>query len=310
MYSKNQSVVTEFILLGLSEDPLLQMLLFPVFLTIYMFTLAVNLLLIVAVRTDKRLHNSMYLFLATLSILDIVYTSVIVPKMLVDFLLLRKSISYNGCAIQVFFYLFLGETESIVLAFMAYDRYVAICHPLRYNTIMNAVVCLWMISLSFLIGCIISSIDIYFTFRLTYCGSNTINHFFCEAPLVTKLSCSNISSNYILKLVGNVMVLFLPLLLILISYMKIIVAIKRIDSGKCKAFSTCVSHLVVVVMLYGTVLFMYMKPQHSVTEVDKVVAVFYTSITPMLNPLIYSLRNKDVHIAMRRLEMKPLICGT
>ncbi|XP_068089294.1 olfactory receptor 5AP2-like [Hyperolius riggenbachi] len=311
MYSKNQSVVTEFILLGLSEDPVMQVVLFPIFLIIYTTTLAGNLLLVVAVRTDKRLHNSMYLFLATFSILDILYTSVIVPKMLVNFLSLEKSISYNGCAIQVFFYLFWGETESILLAFMAYDRYVAICHPLRYNTIMSTTVCLWMISFSFLIGCIISSFDVYFIFSLTYCGPNTINHFFCESPLVTKLSCSDTSSGNILALVGSVIVLLIPLLLILISYVRIIVAIMRIDSGKYKAFSTCGSHFVVVAITYGTVLFMYMRPQHLDTgDTDKTIAVFYTAITPMLNPLIYSLRNKDVHRAMRRLDVMPLIIGT
>ncbi|XP_068089293.1 olfactory receptor 2D3-like [Hyperolius riggenbachi] len=311
MYSENQSDVTEFILLGLSEDPKVQVVLFPIFLIIYMTTLVGNLLLIVAVRMDRRLHNSMYIFLANLSILDICFTSVIVPNVLVNFLSLKKSISYTGCAMQVFFYLFLAETECVLLAFMAYDRYVAICHPLHYNTIMDTMACLWMITLSFLIGCIISSLDLYFTFRLTYCGPNTINHFFCEVPLLMQLSCSDISSVNILKLVSSAIVLLTPLLLILISYVHIIVAIMRISSGRYKAFSTCVSHLVVVVILYGTALFMYIRPEHSVTQgTDKIVAVFYTAITPVLNPLIYSLRNKDVHRAIRRLHITTLISET
>ncbi|XP_068135078.1 olfactory receptor 2D3-like [Hyperolius riggenbachi] len=302
MYPGNQSTVTEFILLGLSEDPKLQILLFHVFLVVYMTTLTGNLLLIVAVGTDKRLHKSMYFFLASLSFLDICYTSVIVPKMLVNFLSSNKRISYTGCTIQVFFYLFLGETECILLAFMAYDRYAAICHPLHYNMIMNTSTCMWMICMSLLTGCIISSIDVYFTFRVVFCGPNTINHFFCEAPLLLKLACSDISSNRIVTLVGTAILAFVPLSLILFSYSRIIITIVRTHSGKYKTFSTCVSHLVVVVIFYGTAMFMYARPEHAANkDTDKTVAVFYTVVTPMVNPLIYSLRNKDVHRAMRRM---------
>ncbi|XP_018429792.1 PREDICTED: olfactory receptor 2D3-like [Nanorana parkeri] len=302
MYPGNQSTVTEFLLLGLSSDPLVQIVLFHIFLVVYMTTLAGNLLLIVAVRTDRRLHTSMYTFLSSLSFLDICYTSTIAPKLLMNFLSSNNTISFAGCAVQFFFFLFLGETECILLALMAYDRYVAICNPLRYNMIMNTTVCLWMIGMSWLTGCIISSIDTYFTFRLTYCGPNTINHFFCEAPSLMKLSCSDILAVNILKLVGTTILLLIPLSLILISYFRIITTIVTISLGKNKAFSTCVSHLVVVVIFYGTAMFMYAKPEHSVTEdVDKMVAVFYTMITPMLNPLIYSLRNKDVLRATKRL---------
>ncbi|XP_077346492.1 olfactory receptor 2D3-like [Lithobates pipiens] len=302
MYTQNQSTVTEFILLGLSTDPLVQVLLFHIFLIVYMTTLTGNLLLILAVRTDKHLHTSMYVFLSSLSFLDICYTSSIVPKTLVDFLSLKKSISFTGCAVQFFFSLFLGETECMLLAFMAYDRYVAICIPLHYNMIMNKRVSFFMISISWLSGCIISSIDTYFTFSLTFCGPNTINHFFCELPLLLQLSCSDISAVNILKLVGTTILLFIPLSLILISYIQIITAVMVIRLGKSKAFSTCISHLVVVVIFYGTAMFMYARPEHLVTEdTDKRVAVFYTVITPMLNPLIYSLRNKDVQRAMRKL---------
>ncbi|XP_072265644.1 olfactory receptor 2D3-like [Pyxicephalus adspersus] len=302
MHVGNQSTVTEFILLGLSIDPVVQILLFPIFLSVYMTTLTGNLLLIVAVRTDKRLHISMYFFLANLSLLDICYTSVIVPKMLVNFLSPKKSISFTGCITQVFFYLLMGETECLLLAFMAYDRYVAICNPLRYNTIMNTTICLWMIGLSWLTGCVISSIDLYFTFLLTFCGPNTINHFFCEAPMLIQLSCSDTSSNNIVKLVGTAILAFIPLSLILFSYIRIIATIVRTHSGKYKTFSTCLSHLVVVVIFYGTAMFMYVSPEHVGKEdMDKRVAVFYTVVTPMLNPLIYSLRNKDVKRAVRRL---------
>nr|DBA25574.1 TPA: hypothetical protein GDO54_009949 [Pyxicephalus adspersus] len=267
MYTGNQSsTVREFILLGLSTDPVVEILLFPFFLAVYMTTLMGNLLLIVAVRTDKRLHISMYIFLSSLSFLDICYTSSIVPKMLVNFLSSKKSISFAGCAIQFFFFLFMGETECLLLALMAYDRYVAICTPLHYNRIINTKVCLWMIAISWLTGCIISSIDTYVTFRLTFCGPNIINHFFCEAPLLLQLSCSDISSVNIIKLAGTAILLFIPLSLILISYLRIIVTIMIMHLGKTKAFSTCISHLVVVIIFYGTAMFMYVRPEHFVTE--------------------------------------------
>ncbi|XP_075703621.1 olfactory receptor 2D3-like [Rhinoderma darwinii] len=308
MHPGNYSTVTEFILIGLSTDPSIQILLFQVFLIIYMSTLAGNFFLIVAVRTDRCLHNSMYYFLSSLSFLDICYTSIIVPKMLANFLALKKTISFTGCALQVYFYLLFGETECVLLAFMAYDRFVAICDPLRYNAIMNSVVCVWMISASWLTGCAISSMDMYFTYRLTYCGPNVINHFFCDAPLLLQLSCSDISVNNVIMLVGSTVLLCIPLSLILISYFKIFASIVRIRSGKYKAFSTCVSHLVVVVLFYGTAMFMYIQPKQKGTENrGKMVAVFYTVITPMLNPLIYSLRNRDVQRAMRRL-VGPAAC--
>ncbi|XP_068089296.1 olfactory receptor 2D3-like [Hyperolius riggenbachi] len=304
MYIGNRSTVTEFILLGLSEDPLTQIVLFYMFLVAYIITLAGNLLLIVAVRVDNRLHNSMYLFLANLSFLDICCTSTIVPKTLANLLSHKKSISFTACAFQVFFYLFLGETEFILLAFMAYDRYVAICHPLHYTMIMNTAVCLWLISTSWLIGCTVATIDIYFTLSLTYCGPNTINHFLCEASLLMQLSCSDISSFIIFRLVGSALFLFAPLSLILTSYYRIIVAIVRIRTGKYKAFSKCVPHLVSVAILYGAPMLVYIMQNNSVTEDrDKMVAVFYTMFNPMINPIIYSLRNKDVHGAMRRLDI-------
>ncbi|XP_068089300.1 olfactory receptor 2D3-like [Hyperolius riggenbachi] len=304
MPTGNQSTVEEFILLGLSEDPLVQIVLFHLFLIVYMATLAGNVLLIVAVRTDKRLHTSMYFFLANLSFLDVCYTSVTLPKMLVNFLSTKKSISFIGCAIQVYFYLLMAQTECILLALMAYDRYVAICHPLHYHIIMTTAACLFMISMSWLSGCINTSIDMFFIFSLTYCGPNTINHFFCEAPLLLQLTCSDSSTTNILKLVGTAIFLFIPLSLILISYLRIIACIMKLHSGRYNAFSTCISHLLVVIIFYGTGIFMYIRPEHSVKEnTDKLVAVFYTVITPMLNPVIYSLRNKDVQRAMKRLAI-------
>ncbi|XP_075056547.1 olfactory receptor 2D2-like [Mixophyes fleayi] len=298
----NQSRVTEFILLGLSDNPNMQVLLFQLFLIVYMFTLVGNFLLIAAVRVDKRLHNSMYLFLTNLSLLDICYTSIIVPKMLVNIVAYSKSIWFTGCVFQVYFYLFLGETECVLLAFMAYDRFAAICNPLRYNVIMDTVTCIRMISVSWMTGSAISSVDLVFIYQLRYCGHTTINHFFCEAPSLLQLSCSDISKNNIVTLVGGAILLLIPLSLILFSYIKIFFVIVRLHSGRYKAFSTCVSHLIVVIIFYGTTMFMYMRPRYAATEVtDKMVSLFYTIVTPMLNPLIYSLRNKDVQRALRLL---------
>ncbi|CAI9596664.1 unnamed protein product [Staurois parvus] len=302
MYTQNQSTVTEFILLGLSSDPFIQVLLFHIFLVAYMITLTGNFLIILAVKTDKRLHTSMYIFLSSLSLLDIWYTSAIVPKMLVNFLSTKKSISFTGCAVQFCVSLTLGQTECLLLAFMAYDRYVAICIPLHYNLIMNTTVSFRIVSISWVTGGVLSSFDTYFTFSLTFCGPNTINHFFCELPLLLRLSCSGISVMNIIKLIFLPLILFIPLSLILISYIRIIIAVMTIRLGKRKAFSTCIPHLVVVFMFYGSAMFMYVRPEHLVTgDTDKRVAVFYTVITPMLNPLIYSLKNKDVQKAIRQL---------
>ncbi|KAM8953306.1 olfactory receptor 2D2-like [Pelodytes ibericus] len=299
----NRSAVTEFILLGLSTDPNIQLVLFQIFLLIYVATVAGNLLLIVAVRTDKRLHSSMYLFLANLSSMDICYTTIIVPKMLADFLTKRKRISFTGCAVQMYFYLFMGESECILLAFMAYDRFVAICNPLHYNTVMNITTCVRMITAVWVTGCTISCIDLFYFYQLTFCGPNTIDHFFCEAPSLMQLSCGNSTLNNLLMLVASIVLLLIPLTLILYSYIHIIHCIVKIRSrSRSKSFSTCVSHLIVVVLLYGTTMIMYMRPRHSARDdTGKMLSVFYTIVTPMLNPLIYSLRNKDVQRALRRL---------
>ncbi|XP_073485110.1 olfactory receptor 5AP2-like [Aquarana catesbeiana] len=302
MATENQSTVTEFILLGLTDNPNMQLWLFQIFSLVYMTTLAGNILLLVAVRTDNHLHNPMYLFLTNLSFLDICYTSIIVPKMLLNIALSAKNISYTGCVLQVYFYLFMGETECILLAFMAYDRYVAICNPLRYNVIMNIVSCTRMIGFSWMAGCSIASFDIYFICQLKFCGHITINHFFCEAPSLLQLSCGDITVNNIITLVGGSILLLIPLCLILFSYIQIFLVIVKLPSGQYKAFSTCISHLIVVTIFYGTAIFMYMRPRNSDTEVtDKMVSVFYTIVTPMLNPLIYSLRNKDVQKAIGQL---------
>ncbi|XP_063775251.1 olfactory receptor 2D3-like [Pseudophryne corroboree] len=301
MESGNYSKVTEFILLGLSTDPVLQIPLFQFFLIVYMTTVVGNVVLIAAVRVDTRLHKPMYLFLVNLSFVDICYTSITVPKMLANILTVNKSISFSGCLVQVYCFLLLVETECVLLAFMAYDRFVAICNPLRYNTIMKSVVCVKMVSASWLTGGIISSVDIFALSHLTYCGPNTINHFFCEATYLLQLSCSDLSLANVVKHVGSFAVLLAPLSFILYSYVNIIRAVFRIQSRRYKAFSTCVSHLIIVILFYGSALFIYMRPEHTANLADKILSVFYTVITPMLNPIIYSLRNKDVHGALKNI---------
>ncbi|XP_040203571.1 olfactory receptor 10A6-like [Rana temporaria] len=308
MAAENQSTVIEFILLGFSDNPRIQPFLFKLFSFVYITNLAGNILLIVAVKTDNHLHNPMYLFLINLSILDICYTSIIVPKMLLNIVWSAKTISYTGCVLQVYFYLFVSETECILLAFMAYDRYVAICNPLRYNVIMNTVSCTRMIGLSWMVGSTIACFDIYFVCHLKFCGHVTINHYFCEAPSLLQLSCGDISMDNIITLVGGFMLLLIPLCLILFSYIHIFLIIVKLPAGRSKAFSKCISHVIVVTIFYGTAIFVYMRPRNSDTGVtDKIVSLFYTNVTPMLNPLIYSLRNKDVQKALGRLARRTIV---
>ncbi|XP_075125801.1 olfactory receptor 5A2-like [Leptodactylus fuscus] len=302
MERRNYSQVTEFILLGFSTIPSVQVFLFQIFLILYIGTVAGNLLLIVAVRSNHLLHNPMYIFLANLSFLDICFISFTIPKMLSNFFREKKTISYGGCLIQVYGFLVLGETECVLLAFMAYDRYVAISNPLRYNVIMKTTACVRMIGASWLTGGLVSSVDIYFVYQLRYCGDIVIEHFFCEAPSLMKLSCNDLSVINVVKLVGSAILLLVPLLCILYSYSHIILAILKIRTRRYKAFSTCISHLIIVILFYGTAIIMYMKPENSGYLSDKLIAVFYTTVTPMLNPIIYSFRNKDVQGAIVNLR--------
>ncbi|XP_075717289.1 olfactory receptor 2D2-like [Rhinoderma darwinii] len=299
MERRNYSQVTEFILLGFSTDPIVQVLLFHIFLVLYMTTVAGNLLLIVAVTSDHRLHNSMYIFLANLSFLDIGFTSITIPKMLINFLREKKSISYAGCFFQVYGFLLLGETECVLLAFMAYDRYIAISNPLRYSVIMKTTACVRMIGASWFTGSVISSVDIYFLYQLQYCELTTVDHFFCEVPSLMKISCSDFSAFNMVKLVGSFILLLLPLSCILYSYSHIILTVLKIRSSRFKAFSTCISHLIIVILFFGSAIVIYMKPEHSGHLSYKLLSLFYTTVTPMLNPMIYSLRNKDVRGAIR-----------
>ncbi|XP_078518536.1 olfactory receptor 5J3-like [Lissotriton helveticus] len=300
---KNQTSVTEFILLGFSNNPAVQRCLFALFLAVYLTTLSGNLLIVTITRLDPRLHTPMYFFLGNLSFLDLCYSSVTLPKMLVDFLAQRKAISFQGCIAQLSFFISLGCTESFLLAVMAYDRYVAICSPLHYANIMSKRSCLQLASGSWVGGFLYSFVHTLCTFRLSFCGPNVLTHFFCDLPPLFALSCTDTSINLVFAFVSGGAVGFGCFLITLYSYSRIISSVMSIRSkqGKLRAFSTCSSHLTVVVLFYGTIIFMYFRPMssYSLTK-DSIISVMYTIATPMLNPMIYCLRNKEVKGALKK----------
>ncbi|XP_004711112.1 olfactory receptor 13D1-like [Echinops telfairi] len=305
----NLSVVTEFFLVGLSQYPELQLSLFMVCLIMYLIILLGNSLLILISLLDSRLHTPMYFFLGNLSFLDICYTSSFIPPMLIIFGSERKSISFVGCALQMVVSLALGCTECLLLAVMAYDRYMAICNPLRYSIIMNRMLCVQMAALSWIIGSLTSLVQTMLTMLLPFCGNNVIDHLTCELLALLKLVCSDISINVLIMTVASVVVLVIPLLLIFISYVFILSTILRLNSteGKKKAFSTCSAHIAVVVLFYGSALFMYMKPKSKDTKTsDEIIGMSYGVVTPMLNPIIYSLRNKEVKEAVKKVLSRHL----
>ncbi|XP_069812723.1 putative olfactory receptor 2B8 [Dendropsophus ebraccatus] len=303
----NYTRVHEFILLGVTSRPDIQILLFVIFLPCYIISLKGNTVIIVISRISSRLHTPMYFFLSNLSFLDICYSSVIVPVMLIHFLSVKKSISFTGCVAQMFIHLALGGTECYLLLSMAYDRYVAICSPLHYTTIMHPVLCIKLASGSWIGGLINSLVHSTFALKLPYCGPNVINHFFCEVPSVLELACADISLNKTIIFFFAMLVVMGPFFLILFTYGYIISSILRISTsvGRRKAFSTCASHIIVVSLFYGTIIFMYMRPGSThVANQDKMATLFYSVITPMLNPLIYTLRNKDVTGAFADIKKK------
>ncbi|XP_059580400.1 olfactory receptor 2B6-like [Alligator mississippiensis] len=299
---RNHSVVIAIILLGLSDQGELQWLIFVVFSLVYGVAVLGNLTIITLASLDSQLHTPMYFFLSNLAFLNICYVSIVIPKMLTNIITGRKSISYELCETQAFVTLFLGSAECFILTTMAFDRYVAICNPLRYNTIMNRRVCINLATASWTTGFLATAIPSPFLWPVL-CGPNVINHFFCETPALIKLSCADTSSTEKMMVIGGFFTLMFPLFLVLVSYIGIIQAILKIGSavGRQKAFSTCSSHMTVVTIFYGTGMFMYMQPQaqHS-PDKDKVISVFYAVLNPMLNPLIYSLRNREVKGALGR----------
>ncbi|XP_055972159.1 olfactory receptor 2D2-like [Sorex fumeus] len=309
MRETNQTQVTEFFLLGLSDDPYTQKLLFVLFLVVYLVTVLGNLLLMSLIWIDSQLHTPMYFFLCNLSLADLCFSTNIVPQALVHLLSKKKVISFTRCAVQLLVFLILGCTQCVLLAVMSYDRYVAICNPLHYSTIMTWKLCVQLAAGSWATGILGSVVDSTFTLRLPYRGSNTISHFFCEAPALLTLASTNTHTTEMVIFLLGVVVLLIPVSLILVSYGHIIVTVIKMKSttGRLKAFSTCGSHLIVVILFYGSGIVTYMTPKSS-KEQEKLVSVFYSMVTPMLNPIIYSLRNKDVKGALKKVTTKNLSC--
>ncbi|XP_010614241.1 olfactory receptor 2D2 [Fukomys damarensis] len=304
MTQTNQTQVAEFLLLGISDDPNTQELLFILFLGVYLVTVLGNLLLMSLVQVDSRLHTPMYFFLCNLSLADLCFSTNIVPQALVHLLSRRKAISFTRCAAQLFLFLIFGCTQCVLLAAMAYDRYVAICNPLHYPGIMTWRVCIQLATGSWASAILVSVVDTTFTLRLPYRGSNSIAHFFCEAPALLILASTDTHTSEMAIFLMGVVILLIPVSLILVSYGYIIVTVLKMKSaaGRLKAFSTCSSHLMVVILFYGSAIITYMTPKSS-KEQEKLVSVFYAVVTPVLNPLIYSLRNKDVKGALRKVVM-------
>ncbi|XP_012602167.1 olfactory receptor 5AL1-like [Microcebus murinus] len=314
MAKSNNSEVTEFILLGLTDSPDLQALLFGIFLVIYLISVMGNLGLIMLISISPQLHTPMYFFLSHLAFIDLCYTSSVTPNTLVNFLQEFKRISLPACATQLFCFVMFVVCEVYMLSVMACDRYAAICNPLLYTIVMNRRVCTQMVVGTYLYGFSVGLLQATLTFHLSFCDSNVINHFYCDDVPLVGLACRKTHYKHIKELMlfifAGFNILF-SLLIILVSYILILLAILRINSaeGRQKAFSTCASHLTSITIFYGTVIFMYMQPKtnHSL-DTDKIASVFYIIVIPMLNPLIYSLRNQEVKNALKRIMEK--VCST
>ncbi|XP_036605720.1 olfactory receptor 2D2-like [Trichosurus vulpecula] len=311
MSQANQTWVTEFFLLGLSDDPQTQLLLFVLFLAVYLGTILGNLLLTSLVLLDSQLHTPMYFFLCNLSLADLCFSTTIVPQTLIHMLSRKKLISFTGCAAQLLLSLFFGCTQCSLLAVMSYDRYLAICDPMHYPLIMTWRVCGLLALACWSSGVLVSMVDSAFTLHLPYQGDNRISHFICEPPALLVVASADTHSSEMAVFLMGVVILLAPISLIMISYVCIIMSVVKMKtaSGRLKAFSTCGSHLIVVIIFYGSAIINYMTPRSS-KERGKMVSVFYTVINPMLNPLIYSLRNKDVKRAFWNAANRKLFCST
>ncbi|XP_006977582.1 olfactory receptor-like protein DTMT [Peromyscus maniculatus bairdii] len=305
----NQSVVLEFLLLGLPIEPLQQDLFYALFLAMYLTTILGNLLIIVLIQLDSHLHTPMYLFLSNLSFSDLCFSSVTIPKLLQNMQSQVPSIPYAGCLAQMYFFLLFADLESFLLVAMAYDRYVAICFPLHYASIMSTKLCLCLVALSWLLTTVISLSHTLLMARLSFCDDHVIPHFFCDMSALLKLACSDIQINEMMIFILGGLVIIVPFLLIFLSYARIVSSILKVPSSRSirKAFSTCGSHLSVVSLFYGTIIGLYLCPSASNSTVkETVMAVMYTVVTPMLNPFIYSFRNQDIKGALRRVFSKQM----
>nr|XP_033780279.1 olfactory receptor 1F1-like [Geotrypetes seraphini] len=309
MEQKNQTTVTEFILLGLTDRTELRGFLFVVFLVMYLINILWNGTMILLIGGNSQLHTPMYFFLCNLSFVDMCFTSVTVPKMLSNLISDRKTISYPECITQLYFFIVFTTAESILLSIMAYDRFVAICKPLHYFKIMNKNVCISMSASFFTTSILNALLHTLLISRLFFCNSNKIQHFYCDVTPLLQLSCTDISINeLVIFTVGSLMII-VPFFIILTSYTQIIATILKIQStgGRHKTFSTCSSHLIVVILFYGTLIFMYFRPSSTYSlEKDRVTSVVYNVLSPMLNPFIYSLRNKDVKMTLKKVLQRKI----
>ncbi|XP_069089387.1 olfactory receptor 5V1-like [Pleurodeles waltl] len=299
----NQTLVAEFILLGLSSIPEVEHLFFMIFLLIYITTLTGNILIITLIRLDRHLHTAMYYFICNLSFRDCCYSTVTVPKMLADLLAERKTISFPACMTQLYFFLSLVTVEGLLLAAMAVDRYIAICRPLHYGTVMDQRTCSWLAASMWVGGFFNSSVHVILMSRLSFCRSNEIQHFFCDILPLLNLSCSNTFINILALFTLGWFLAFGAILIKIVSYAFIITTILNIKSseGRAKSFSTCASHLTVVIIFYGVLLFTHFRPTTTNSfSVDRFAAVVYSIFTPMLNPMIYSLRNTEMKKAVKK----------
>lgn len=309
---RNFISMTEFILLGLTRRLELQIVFFVLFLSIYLITLAGNLGMMVLIQLNARLHTTMYIFLSHLSFVDLCFSSNVTPKMLENFLSKRQSISSPACLVQCYFFIALVHVEIYILSLMAFDRYMAIRNPLIYGSKMSKSVCRCLITLPYVYESLTGLMETMWTYSLAFCEHNEINHFYCADPPLIKLACSDTHHNELSMFVVNGLNLSLSLLIILTSYLCIFPAVLKISSteGKRKAFSTCGSHLTAAIIFYATLFFMYLRPPSKESvEQGKMVAIFYTTVNLMLNPMIYSLRNKDVKEAIsKELSKRNIVC--
>ena len=309
---ENCTKLREFILLGLTDDPGLQVPLFIMFTLIYLIDVVGNMVIIMLVLMDSHLHTPMYVFICNLSVVDLGYSSAVTPLVMSEFFIVSKVVSYNACAAQMFFFVGFATGENYLLASMAYDRYVAVCKPLHYSTRMTTSVCIFLNIGSYLCGFLNAIFHVGDIFSLSFCKSNVVHHFFCDVPTILALSVSDIYLREAILAFLSAFNVFFALLIISVSYLFIVITVLKMksDKGHQKALSTCASHLIVVSIFYSTVIFMYLQPSSSHSmDADKVASMFYTMIIPTLNPLVYSLRNKEVNNAFKKVvENAKFLC--